>query len=661
MKDMQEKVEITLLGNEEKDYIMGLDVNGKYYKRNDGEELNYFLARATKEHYDNTNVNIFSYFAEEKYENIYSQKHSTYFKEKREAEMQAEQKSLKIKSFATKAAAVVVGVGLLGSVGCSKVDKNNETAKEELAKAQTEQNVDTKQLESKSLEELIGMLDEKSGQKEAIETIIDTKNYFNVEAAPSIVSEKDAQQNAQLYLTSDETAATYMYANILTIGPTNMNKIFGQSNLVWINKAKEGEEPIYELATPEYVENLFDDAREVLANYYSKSTEPSGISNLIKDEDEREFFNEFEALVLEYNRTEDKETKKEIQAILKGIFASNDIDALYEQYPGASALIARVMAPALLSNKVICEEGYNNIQATYRCEINDEIMASLERMYDMQDLDKIKNSNVVSRLIEVSNLDIIGLNRNINGVIKIPSDCINPCGVQKCDGEKVEKPCEPLTKEEQKCFTKFKKTYKESQKKSKKSGCKYWKVKKPVIPTPKDSFKKKTKIRKETKKEHIETNDRSEVEKKYSDEEIKKVEKEAKDKCEEDVAKKNAEEEERAKKLIEDNEKAQDEKVQKQMEEYNKTHPETYTKPVENTPAPQPEPKPAPQPEPKPAPQPTQSTPKTEVVKETYYDNDGNEVKPTSFVKKIKSIIVNGKEYKIKENITANSSVKVRS
>ena len=672
MKNMQEKVEVTLLGNEEKDYIMGLDVNGEYYSRNDGEELNYFLARATKEHYDKTNVNIFSYFAEENY---YSQRHSTYFKEKREAEREAAEKKLKKKRFTSKAVAAVVGVSLLGAVGCSKVDKNNNAAKEELAKAQTEQSVDSKNLENKSLKDLIGMLNEKTGQKEAIRTILDTKDYFNVQAAPSIVNE----ENAQLYLTADEVAATYVYANILSIGPNNMNKIFGQGNLVWINKAKEGEEPVYELVTPEYVENLFDDAREVYANYYAKATEPSGLVNLINNEDEQEFFAEFESLVLEYNKTNDEETKKQIQAILKAIFASNDIDALYEKYPGASALIARIMAPALLENKVICEEGYNNIQAGYRCEINDEIKASLERMADIQAQGKIKNSDVISKIFEVSNVDIVGLNRNIKDAIKIPSDCINPCATQQCDGEKEVKVSEPLTPEEQKYVKEFKKTYKKSQKERKttKKGCKYYKVEKVVIPTPKDSFKENKKTKKVTTHESIETNDRKKKKKRYSDDEVKKVEEPVKKDCEDKIKDLNQKEEERANKLIEDNNKAQDEKVQKQMEEYNKTHEQTRTEVVteknynndgsekqttnsgsSSNSNSQSTPQPAPQPTPQPAPQ--QSTPKTEVVKETYYDNDGNEVGPTSFVRNQRLMNINGKQVNVTEFV-ATSKVRTRS
>ena len=667
MEKMQEKVEITLLSNNEKDYIMALDINGEYYSRDDNEDLNYFLARVTKAHYEKTEVNIFPYFKEEKYENIYSQRHSAYMLEKRRAEKEAEKKRNKRKSFAAKAAAVVVGVGLLGSVGCSKVDKNNEVAKEELAKAQTEQSAEIKDLGNKSKEQLIDMLNEKSGQKEAIQKILDTKDYFNVQAAPSIIDSDDAQ----LYLTADETAAAYMYANILTLGPTQMNKIFGQSDLVWINKAKDGEEPIYELATPEHITNLFDEAREVLANYYSKATEPSGISNIFENEDEQAFFMEFEDLVLEYNKTQDEDLKKQIQAVLKSIFASNDVDALYEKYPGASAFIARFMAPALLSNDVICEDGYANIQAGYRCEIKDEIEASLKQMYlGTQCLEKTKNSYVVGRLIEISNLDIVGINRNISNPIVIPSDCLNNCGPkQQCDEPKEQKVCEELTKEEKQYVEKYKKSYKKKQKENK--GCKYYKVKKVVIPKAKDKFVPKKETKKVTTHESVVTKDRSVVEKKFSEEEIKKEEQKAKEKCEEEIKEKNKKEEERAKQLIEENEKAQDEKVKQQMDEYNKTHPEKWTVPAnennstnnsgnsntnsgnsnnsgsgnsQSTPS-------------------TQSSPapKTEVVKETYYDNDGNEVTPTSLVKKVKSIMVNGKEYLVKEKITANNSVRVRS
>lgn len=682
MKKNKEEVKITLLGNEEKDYIMAIDINGIYYKRKSEEPLEDFLGRTTWEHIKATGVNIFPYFTSKKYENIYSQTYSAYLYEKEKEKSEKTRLKIKKKKLATRVAAAAIGIGMIGTVGCSKINKQDTKTDEEKAKVQTEQSIEQDDLKSKSVKELVELLDEKSGQKAALEKIVDTQNFFNTEVAPSIWVEEDG--NAKLFLTEDEVLSTYIYLNILNEGPTKLNKIFGQSDAIWINKAKDDEKPVYEKLTKEQVENEFESMVQVLGNYYKWGIEPTGLTNLFENEEEQEFYTEFEELVLEFNRTGSEEAEDNIHKFFGKTFGEEQIDPLYEKYPGACALIARTAVPALKENGVVCDKGFSNIMNIYRCEIGDSILDTLAQMFD-EDMrkDELGNNYILNKLYKKMDRELINANRNIKNSYKVPTVCDSICNlINNCD-EKVNCNTPVNCNEKEETVTK-EKVYNPSNnnriknKERKHKKCKYYKIKEVKIPKYKDTFEEKKETKTVTKKETIITDDREKVKEKFTEDEAKEAEKKAN--CKEQVKEKNEKENKKADDIQRGNNDAVDdfinnngktgkpsdnesdeyknqynktnqdlEEVKRQQEEYDKTHPVTTI----------------------------------EEVKEKHYDNSGNEKstnnnnnlnkvtktdsndsdsnsKETSEIKRVKSIMINGKEYIVRSFEYGESYIRAR-
>ena len=417
-------VRIVLLGNDAKDKILAIDVDGAYYKREENETLEDFLGRATWEHMNKTGINIFPCFADKTYDNLYSMRHSSYLTgavsknpnvvSTRKDELAEARKKAKRKTIAKRVAAVAISLGLLGStIGCAKTLTNDNKNDESKAKATTEQTVDTKDLENKNVNQLIGMLDEKSGQKEALTKIVETQNYFNNVAAPSVKRPEDGDN--QLFLTADETTASYIYANISTLGPTKMGKFFGKSEIMWINKEKTGEEPIYEMADGDLIANEFTDAMIITNYYYIRATEKSGLSNLFESKEEKEFFEDFENLVLEYNRTHSKEAAEKIRERLMEIFLSGDVDNLYEKFPGAATFIAHGIVPILQAEHVIDEDMLNDItdvKETLKCNGLDLM---IDKMFEQMNCKyEGLNEDIVALIIKKQNQKLIELGRNVD-------------------------------------------------------------------------------------------------------------------------------------------------------------------------------------------------------------------------------------------------------
>ena len=543
MKKPNEKVAITLLCNEEEKYVMALDVNGVCYEREEEENFKDFLARAIWEHQKSTGVNILPYF--QKDENIYAKRKTNYMQEQDLKEKEANALKTARKKMATKAAAVVVGAGLAvgTSVGCTNLDK--KSTQEDKTKTKTEQAQETKDLASKSTDELISMLNKRSGQQEVLKNIVETEEYFNYAAGPTVKEKEDG--DAQLFLTADEVISAYIYANLSSIGSEKMSKMFGQSNVIWINKGKIDEEPVYEPLNKDQIENSFESLAETLANYYVRGTEPTGITNIFENVDEQEFYADFEQLVLEYNRTGSEDVKDEIRANLKAIFGTPGIDKLYEKYPGASAIIARSLVPALHANEVVCDQGLSEVTNIYNCEIKNILNDQADQMFiRTKCVEKTNNDNILSEIYKKVNKPLIGKNRNIYNCIDLPSKCLTTCNVnceepqKTCEEPQNEDEVAPVTRGSNPITRNDKPTKKDTQKKKKK--CKHYRIKKADIPAYKDDFVNRTTKTVTEKTTRDVTTDRSKVEEYFTEKEIKDAERKADDNCNKIIKKKNQEE-----------------------------------------------------------------------------------------------------------------------
>ena len=174
-------------------------------------------------------------------------------------------------------------------------------------------------LQSKSLDELIAML-EQGEQQEAFNKIIDVQDYFNEVAAPTV-----KQEDKQLYLTFDESAALYIYANSHAKSIEDFKKIFGKSKIVLLNpETDEYEEMTAETIAANYLSACLN------LNYYYQlgATEESGVSKIFENKKEAELFESFEEKLLEYNRTGSKEVANEIREQYENAFMSGNIDSV---------------------------------------------------------------------------------------------------------------------------------------------------------------------------------------------------------------------------------------------------------------------------------------------------------------------------------------------
>ena len=262
----------------------------------------------------------------------------------------------------------------------------------------------------------------------------------------------------------------------------------------------------------------------------------------------------------------------------------------------------------------------------YRCKIGDGISDGLDLMFD-EDMrkDVIGNNNILNILYKRMDKKLINANRNIYNSYKVPTVCDSLCNIiNNCEEKSnCNTPVNCEEKEEPAVETPV---YKPSENKRIKGKervhkkCKYYKKGKIKIPKYKDTFREKTKKKVVIKEEKINTDDRDKVKEHFTEDEIKDAEN--KENCKDKIKEKNEKEDKKAEDIQKGNNDAVDDfiknngetgkpsedeskdyqdqynktnqdldEVKKQQEEYDKTHPVT----------------------------------RTEVVEEKHYDNDGNE------------------------------------
>ena len=311
---------------------------------------------------------------------FFEEKVQQYLLAKKAAEKEEKEKKQKRSKVKRAIVASALTVALTGaSIGCqSHKDKKDQTSNE-LANNDDAviQMVDEDQentevaIENKSLDELIDMLEDED-RKEAINKIVDVQDYFNTEAAPTV-----KQGNKQLYFNFDETTAAYLYANAKTLGSSKIASFFGQSNIMLLNEETgEYEQIDKDLAAAKYLQFC-----QNLSYYYQLgATEKSGVDGLFENKEEAKFFNSFEALILEYNRTKSSTIKAEIIRELENIFMSGEVDAPKDKYQGATSIIGTSMVPYLYLNKVIDKDMYEsivNINEVVTCQ---DIYSQIEKI-----------------------------------------------------------------------------------------------------------------------------------------------------------------------------------------------------------------------------------------------------------------------------------------
>lgn len=287
---------------------------------------------------------------------------------------------------------------VLGFNKQTTIQASEKTKKTKEAKKTKEEN-----LANKSLDELIAMLD-KNGQQQAFNKIIDTQDYFNEVAAPTV-----KQGDKQLYFTFDETTSAYLYANAKAVNSDKLSSFFGKSKILLLNNNGEYEELNNEGVAANYLSFCLN-----LSYYYQLgATETSGVSQIFENEEEAKFFNEFESKILEYNKNKNETTKAEIRQMLERIYMSGSIDSEMEKYSGASSIIGTAIVPYLYLEGIIDEDMYNSlveINETLTCQ---DIYSQIGKAINC----KIKANGkeaIIEEIVKRQNATIKNLNRNLD-------------------------------------------------------------------------------------------------------------------------------------------------------------------------------------------------------------------------------------------------------
>lgn len=230
----------------------------------------------------------------------------------------------------------------------------------------------TEEKEFSSLEELLNLLS--STQKETFTTINSVQNYFNKVAAPSI--KKDIDKNSQLYLNVNELRALYAYANADT---------FTEDALA--------ERLLYDVDVLEFSKD-YAKSGVVLNTYYRYATEKSGIADLFSDKNNKEMFENFEKLVLAYNKENSKENKEKINNKLLSIYLSGNIDSLKDENKEAASFIATLILPSLYERGIVNKNTYETI-----IKINETVTCNDLEGY-INDAETISKENETLRITE---------------------------------------------------------------------------------------------------------------------------------------------------------------------------------------------------------------------------------------------------------------------
>ena len=327
-----------------------------------------------------------------------------YVKEEPVPEITEKVNSKSIKQIAALALAFIVGTSAIalakdGNIA-AKAKKVLGFKKQTTIQASDER--EEENLENKTLDELINMLDE-DGQQQAFNKIVDTQDYFNEVAAPTV-----RQGDKQLYLTFDETTSAYLYANAKAVSSEKLSSFFGKSKIL-LNEDGEYEKLDKESVAANYLSFCLN-----LSYYYQLgATETSGVSTLFENEEEAKLFNEFEAKILEYNKNKNASTKAEIRQMLEDIYMSGNIDSKMDKNAGASSIIGTAIVPYLYLEGIIDEDMYNSL-----VEINETL--TCETIYNK--IGKVVNcemkengkEEIIEEIARRQNQTVIGLDRNVD-------------------------------------------------------------------------------------------------------------------------------------------------------------------------------------------------------------------------------------------------------
>ena len=321
-------------------YVDEIRENGKHFQK-----INYvkaygeiipFATIEEKRRLKNEDEELFEELADEWKKVLLGQIEPKVLKpEKPKKEKSSKAKNKKGKILAS-AAAVTVAAGITAgaTVGClnkNRKDDNNRDIK-----------ISTNEFESLTVNEIIEKLKD-NGQKDAYLSMNEFQKYFNENAANSIYKDYDGEN--KLFLTAEEVEALFVYLNADTLTSETFANIF------------EGKDKF----NSERFSNKYTDASRVLATYYMRATETSGISKLFKDEENKTYFDRFEQLLLEANINQTVENKEKLQAFLKDILYSDKIDTPTEKYSEAVGLIETSLVPAAYAKGLIPTDLYEEI------------------------------------------------------------------------------------------------------------------------------------------------------------------------------------------------------------------------------------------------------------------------------------------------------------
>ena len=291
----------------------------------------------------------------------------------------------------TSAAAITVAAGITAgaTVGClnkNRKDDNNQDIK-----------ISTNEFESLTVNEIIEKLKD-NGQKDAYLSMNEFQKYFNENAANSIYKDYDGEN--KLYLTAEEVEALFVYLNAETLASETFANIF------------EGKDKF----NSERFSNKYTDASRVLATYYMRATETSGISNLFKDEENKTYFDRFEQLLLEANINQTVENKEKLQAFLKDILYSDKIDTPTEKYSEAVGLIETSLVPAAYAKGLISTELYEEIVKHNETNTCNNIKNEIKGIEDQIEAEKAsKVLMILPEKMDKENIKALGRDINLAG------------------------------------------------------------------------------------------------------------------------------------------------------------------------------------------------------------------------------------------------------
>lgn len=387
---------------------------GKKYKPRKNESLSQFFTRVNKKANKNATkkgiegFNFLEEFRNRNFEKVAPQKYK---------KVSTVSNKLKSKINGTRVAALMfAGMMALSTLTGCAAKSDAKKAENKPAVTQEENNqkeFDKESLQNKSIDELISML-KTDARHNAFTKTNDAYSHFNNKAALSIQTEEERKNNQQLFFNGDESLSAYIYANAETIGADKIADIYGESKVLQTESGRYIELNKETIAA-KYILYCMQ-----LSYYYQRgATEASGVSNLFEREDEAQFFSDFEALVLEYNKTKSSQTASEIRSKLEEIYMSGGTDNLMKKYPGASSFIGTAIIPYLYLEDIIDKTMFDSIvemNETVTCEgIYSQIGNACE-LIELKESKKVSEEQqfIMETIVKKQNKNTRSLDRNIN-------------------------------------------------------------------------------------------------------------------------------------------------------------------------------------------------------------------------------------------------------